>query len=276
MAMARDRLAEAARTGADPSVLDQASRYLSDAQYHLEKGDEETALASASYSHGLLDGCLGVSEAKARQTSLLANVFINELRGTPFVTHLASLLGIGEDSINITLEMLQRQGLVTLSGGRVRLTPAGRSKLKVGLVAGVFDLIHPGHIALLRWAKKRVDVLTVVVARDPGSQMRKGRAPVQNEADRLAVVSALKPVDYACLGDREDIYLPVLRIRPDLIILGKDQDADPAKIRSDLARRNLRVKVVRSRAWDSGDLSKTTKIVDEIRRRSSGTGGKDR
>ncbi len=276
MAMARDRLAEAVQRCASPPVLDQARRYLSDAEYHFGKGDKATALASASYSHGLLDGCIGQGEARAKQPSLLAKIFVNQLWGTPSTTQLASVIGVDEESLRITLGALQREGLVRLEGNRVHLTPAGRSRIRVGLVAGVFDLVHPGHLALLRWARSRVDVLAVIVARDPSSKMRKGRAPVQDEMDRLAVASALAPVDYARLGDHHDIYSPVLRIRPDLIVLGKDQEADPRRIRSDLARRGLRVEVVRSRAWDSGDLSKTSRIIDRIRKRSSRKRGKER
>lgn len=274
--MARDRLAEAVQRRASPPVLDQARRYLSDAEYHFGKGDRVTALASASYSHGLLDGCLGQGDAGAKQPSFLAKIFANQLRGTPSPTQLASLLGVDEESLRITLGVLQREGLVQLEGGEVYLTPIGRSRMKVGLVAGVFDLIHPGHLALLGWAKSHVDVLAVIIARDPSSKLRKGRAPVQNEADRLAVVSALAPVDYACLGDHDDIYSPVLRIRPDLIVLGRDQDADARRIRLDLVRRGLDVKVIRSRAWDSGDLSKTSRIIDRIKKRSSRERGKQR
>lgn len=276
IAMARDRLAWAVQGCASPPVVDQARRYLSDAEYHFGKGDKATALASASYSHGLLDGCIGQGEARAKQPSFLARIFVNQLWRTPSTTQLASLIGVDEESLRITLGALQLEGLVRLKGNEVRLTPIGRSKIMVGLVAGVFDLVHPGHLALLRWARSQVDVLAVIIARDPSSKMRKGRAPIQNEMDRLAVVSALAPVDYARLGDHDDIYSPVLRIRPDLIVLGKDQDVDPRRIGSDLARRGLRVKVVRSRAWDSGDLSKTSRIIERIRKRSSRDRGKER
>jgi FAD synthetase len=133
-------------------------------------------------------------------------------------------------------------------------------------VAGVFDLIHPGHLAFLNWARERVDALVVVVARDPNSQHRKGRKPIQGESDRLSLVSELKPVDVAFMGDQDDIYSPVLRVRPDLILLGKDQDIDGRRIKADLKKRDLDVKIIRSRVWDSGELSKTTRIFGRIAR----------
>src|SRR5437867_2377998 len=48
---------------------------------------------------------------------------------------------------------------------RPKLTFIGRDALKVVLVGGVFDLIHPGHIRTLKAAKAQGDILIVVIAR---------------------------------------------------------------------------------------------------------------
>jgi len=106
-----------------------------------------------------------------------------------------------------------------------RLLPTGdaRKYLKVGLIGGVFDILHPGHIATLEAAKKMVDVLSVVVARDRTVFLNKKRLPLNNEAFRLKMVSSLKPVDVAILGSIEDFMEPVRRVKPDIIFLGYDQ-----------------------------------------------------
>jgi cytidyltransferase-like protein len=267
--MARKRLLEASRAGGPSSVVEKARRYLSDAEYHFERGDNVSALASVNYSHGLLDGSLVKTPGSRSRggkwvTGILRKVFAHELQGTPTLTRLGSSLSGDPALLKGSVRKLEKDGLVLLQGDDLRLTPKGRSRIKVGLVAGVFDLVHPGHVAFLWWAKNKVDVLAVIVARDPNSRRRKGRSPIQSESDRLAVVSGFKPVDYACLGHEDDIYAPVLGIGPDLILLGKDQEADGRKIRSALARRGLKVRSVRSRVWDSGELSKTTKIIDRI------------
>jgi FAD synthetase len=267
--MATKRLLEASRAGGPSSVVEKARRYLSDAEYHFERGDNVSALASVNYSHGLLDGCLVKTQGSRSRggkwvTGILSKVFAHELQGTPTLTRLGSSLSGDPALLKGSVGKLEKDGLVLLQGDDLRLTPKGRSRIKVGLVAGVFDLVHPGHVAFLWWAKNKVDVLAAIVARDPNSRRRKGRSPIQSESDRLAVVSGFKPVDYACLGHEDDIYAPVLGIGPDLILLGKDQEADGRKIRSALARRGLKVRSVRSRVWDSGELSKTTKIIDRI------------
>ncbi len=272
--LARERLAQARKLGAPEIVLDRATRYLADAEYYHSREDYVTALASVNYSHGLLDGAL--EGTAARLTGLLperkvvANILVNGLRGDRSIASLAASLCADVDELIGVLEGLRAEGLLEILGEEVGLTPTGRGKIKVGLVAGVFDLIHPGHVAFLDWAKGRVDVLTAIIARDPNSARRKGRAPVQSESDRLTVVSHLDAVDYCCLGDQEDTYSPVLRIGPDIIFLGKDQEADARRIKAELARRGLKVQVTRSRVWDSGDLSKTSRIIDQIRKRSSG------
>lgn len=112
-------------------------------------------------------------------------------------------------------------------------------------LAGTFDLIHPGHIELFRFAASLGD-LYVVVARDSNVLRAKGKPPVLSERTRLEIVRSIRYVRSARLGDPEDKMRPVLEIRPDIIVLGPDQPYDT----EDLARRvssatGKRVRVVR-------------------------------
>ncbi len=106
------------------------------------------------------------------------------------------------------------------------LTTRGRSLIKVVLSGGVFDIIHPGHIHFLSWARKRGDVLVVVVARDARVKKAKGRLPANNEHDRLEVVSSLRQVDAALLGSEGSCSDTLERVRPDVVCLGHDQKKD--------------------------------------------------
>ena len=269
--LAEERLSYALEINVAKPITEKARRYLSDAKFYFRKGDSATALASVCYSHGLLDGSLAERGEKNEllEKSLLVKAFVGELAGRQSMTEIASAIGLNVGSIRHVMEELQNKGFVRIRKDAVYMTPSGRSRIEVGLIAGVFDLIHPGHIAFLRWARRHVDLLTAIIACDPASRMRKGRTPIQTESDRLTVVSDLKLVDYACLGHQDDIYSPVLRIRPDILFLGKDQEADGRQIKSELARRGLKLKVLRSRTWDTGKMSKTTKIIERIKRESS-------
>jgi FAD synthetase len=115
------------------------------------------------------------------------------------------------------------------------------------LAAGSFDLVHPGHIYFLNEAQ-RLGLLYVVVARDSTIQQTKGRPPVLSEGDRLTIVSSLKPVYRAILGDPHDFLRPVVEVRPDVIVLGPDQPFDEGGLRRKLESRGLPgVEVVRLR-----------------------------
>ncbi|MDO8649434.1 MAG: adenylyltransferase/cytidyltransferase family protein [Candidatus Peregrinibacteria bacterium] len=101
------------------------------------------------------------------------------------------------------------------------------------LVFGTFDALHPGHRFLLAEALKRGD-LTVIVARDANVLRIKGRSPQQPEEERRAAVQEAFPAAEVILGDLEDFLVPVRAYKPDLILLGYDQELPPGVTMEDL------------------------------------------
>ena len=91
------------------------------------------------------------------------------------------------------------------------------------LIAGTFDLIHPGHIYLINEAAKLGDVY-VVVATDKNREIYSGEAPIIPEEQRLAVIKSIKNVKDAKLGRHDnDTLKTVKEIQPDIVLLGPDQ-----------------------------------------------------
>jgi cytidyltransferase-like protein len=125
-----------------------------------------------------------------------------------------------------------RSGLRGFAPAEYVLTRKGRSVIRVVLSGGVFDIIHPGHVHFLNQASEQGDVLVVVVARDSTVKKRKGRLPYLSEEDRLSVVSSLRPVDAAILGDRGRYERTLERVAPDVVFLGHDQEQDFRKLKS--------------------------------------------
>lgn len=125
------------------------------------------------------------------------------------------------------------------------------------LVAGSFEVIHPGHIHLLRRAWELGDTY-VVVARDINFEKFKGRKPVVSEADRARVVGEIRYVTRAILGDESDLLKPVEEIKPDIILLGPDQWANEEELVKKLAERGLaNIKVMRlNEKYDNYSASK--------------------
>jgi FAD synthetase len=133
------------------------------------------------------------------------------------------------------------------------------------VATGVFELLHPGHIKYLEESKKLGKKLVVVVASDETAAARK-RRPVISERQRLHMVKALKPVDDALIGEHGDMYETMLKLKPDILTIGPDQDFEPKEIEEELRKRGLKTKVVKIRHyWDAG-LHSSRIIVDLIKR----------
>jgi len=128
------------------------------------------------------------------------------------------------------------------------------------LATGVFDIIHPGHIAFLKEARRLGDELVVIVARDKTALERKKR-PVVPEEQRLAVVRGLKPVDKAVLGSERDMFSPLEDIKPDVIVLGHDQEVDEGWLIQQLSKRRLDIKVKRLKLHLDKPLHSSRELV---------------
>jgi FAD synthetase len=135
------------------------------------------------------------------------------------------------------------------------------------MTTGVFDLLHPGHIAMLEEAAKLGDELVVVLARDESAAKEK-HAPITPEEHRRRMVESLKPVDRAVLGHRGDYYRIVEELQPDIIALGFDQKYDEAAVAAKCAERGVKVQVVRLPHF-VGDLDGTRKIIEKVAERAA-------
>ena len=137
-----------------------------------------------------------------------------------------------------------------------------RKPIKTVLAAGSFDVLHPGHLAFLKWASTLGDKLYVVIARDSTYKRFKGYNPILNENERLTMISAIRYVYEAVLGSESDILEPVARIKPDIIALGPDQ-FDEEWLQTMLKRRGLtNIKIIRMKQ-KYGDYS-SSRIKEKI------------
>lgn len=95
--------------------------------------------------------------------------------------------------------------------------------LTVGFANGCFDLVHPGHVALLQKAREQCDRLVVALNTDASVKRLKGVGrPIQDLASRAAVIGSLRSVDLVAMFD-EDTPLELIKLlRPDLLIKGND------------------------------------------------------
>ena len=113
------------------------------------------------------------------------------------------------------------------------------------LVFGSFDYIHPGHIDFFKQAKKFGTKLIVVVARDQTIKDVKNIEPKFSEQERLNQVKSQKEVDEAYLGNPDNKYDIIEKIKPDIICLGYDQTSFTQTLSDELVKRNISAKIIR-------------------------------
>jgi len=91
-------------------------------------------------------------------------------------------------------------------------------------VNGTFDILHPGHIKLLNYAKSLGDSLIVGIDSDRRVAEKKGPSrPVNNVHDRAFMLQSLKTVDYVVVFDSdEELERCIKVVKPDIMVVGSD------------------------------------------------------
>jgi len=108
-----------------------------------------------------------------------------------------------------------------------RITRWQRQEKSVGFTNGCFDLLHPGHISLLKQSAGQCDKLIVGLNSDASVQRLKGpERPVQNEVARATVLSSLACVDMVVIFDEDTPMELLSTLLPDVLIKGADYTVD--------------------------------------------------
>ena len=96
--------------------------------------------------------------------------------------------------------------------------------MKTIFVNGTFDLLHPGHVSLLAWAKSLGDYLVVGIDTDDRVRDKKGSTrPIYNQTDRGIMLVSLSAVDEVRYFDSdESLENLVKEVKPDIIVVGSD------------------------------------------------------
>lgn len=197
------------------------------------------------------------------EKALLASIYVSKIEPTiGYVDRLRSRMYLPIEIFDDKIQHLISIGLLE-KATTPRLTFLGRDALKVVLVGGVFDVIHPGHIHTLKAAKQHGDVLVVVVARtSTAAKIKQGRKIYHGENLRKELVSSLSFVDLAIIGSQVSLYDTVERVSPDIIALGYDQIHSEKEISENCKDRNLTVRIIRLSTPVPG--IKSSQIKDEI------------
>lgn len=88
---------------------------------------------------------------------------------------------------------------------------------------GCFDVLHRGHVELLKFAKSLGDQLIVGINSDNSVRRLKGAGrPVNSQIDRLEVLRAIRYVDSVEIFEEDTPQILIEKIRPSIIVKGGD------------------------------------------------------
>lgn len=98
---------------------------------------------------------------------------------------------------------------------------------KVAFTNGCFDLLHQGHVHVLRAARACADLLIVGINSDQSVKHIKGPTrPVLPESDRCELLGAMEMVDFVVLFNEPDPHNLISAIRPDVLVKGGDWNTE--------------------------------------------------
>lgn len=177
--------------------------------------------------------------------------------GDTVIATLASILSAGEDmetavsiaaaaaaivvrkigTATVSRDELNRELRTENTGAEGALLPLNRAReviagwhhhgARVVFTNGCFDLLHPGHVALLQAAAKHGDKLIVAINSDASVKRLKGpERPIQDEEARAAVIGSLRMVDMVVLFDEDTPLETIQELRPDVVVKGADYRED--------------------------------------------------
>ncbi len=110
---------------------------------------------------------------------------------------------------------------------RNRLVPTIKnlkaSGKKIVFTNGCFDLLHPGHIKILKQAKTHGDVLIVGLNSDKSIQRLKGPTrPILNQQSRSELIASIIFVDFVVVFTEPTPLRLIKIIKPDVLVKGGD------------------------------------------------------
>ena len=98
---------------------------------------------------------------------------------------------------------------------------------KIVFTNGCFDLLHVGHLHLLREAAREGDVLLVAVNSDESARRLKGKSrPLISSTERTALLAALDCVDAVVVFEEDTPRELLDEVRPDVLAKGADYAVD--------------------------------------------------
>ena len=100
--------------------------------------------------------------------------------------------------------------------------------MRVGITFSAFDLLHAGHVAMLREAKEQCDYLVAGLQLDPSIDRKSKNKPIQTIVERYTQLEAVKYVDEILSETLESKIEPLIDIKPEIGQKIKNDQIEPS------------------------------------------------
>tara|TARA_B100000902_G_scaffold378470_1_gene411760 strand:+ start:3449 stop:3880 length:432 start_codon:yes stop_codon:yes gene_type:complete len=143
--------------------------------------------------------------------------------------------------------------------------------MKVGFTCSTFDLLHAGHVAMLREAKSVCDHLIVGLQVDPSLDRKTKNPPVQSIVERQSQLAAIKYVDEVIIYCTENDLCDIINMYPiDIRILGEEYRDKDFTGKDECKRRGIQLHFnKRDHKFSTSDLRKRVQNANDDCKRYS-------
>ena len=94
---------------------------------------------------------------------------------------------------------------------------------RIGIIAGNFDVIHPGYVKLFKECKDNCDSFIVLLHTDPSIERPNKLKPILSTEERVEMLKCFRQIDHVRTYNTEaDLYELIKEVNPDIRFLGED------------------------------------------------------
>jgi len=133
---------------------------------------------------------------------------------------------VSRDDLLAELQAESSPALLKVKGREevaVALAERRRRGETIAFTNGVFDLLHLGHVELIRFSRAQADCLVVGINSDRSVRELKGAGrPINTQDIRASTLAAMPNVDYVVVFDEVSVLPLVQKVRPDVLCKGGD------------------------------------------------------